>query len=555
MSGPWQTPPAGSELPPRNGNVQRYETRLIQSRNTVTGDQWQVGREVIFNFESDPASGWLCPSESKLYMRARLKQIADNGTITDVVPSQAMRFAASPLFGLFDSCRYSQNGTTVQQQSGDLDTLAHFQLRLTGSRESHDTNGSLGMDSLRQKMMHPEQAYTTTLNAAKGVTETFNSQVIPNEKHKTLLDRFGTGNNADFELASPVSLALTSWGISKFIAGASHDLRFTIGAHGKNMRKSLYTEEVPPTPVGQATVVSGVATHSSNLSLDSVAVPTAATSAASVTKLKTTRATDADNFSYDSANAANKEQARSSMLARCAAAIPVYDDTLANHGLILVPEEIYLAACYVLPVYNTVPRPLSWQATFDHIHLISRNIPSKTSIVEQIQIPVNTTRIVVTFSENLNTLAFNRELIGQSGGQGDPAHLSDKRGSVTGLSINLSGVSLPAPAYALDFTTKRYIRAWQDWQSFLKGSISNAVGSQNSSEWADDPAFAFRIMGDRSSVAQNLTVRADFKNVGNTGTSANCVMNVFCVGTMVWENVYDDEASFQPTSVSVQEVI
>ena len=53
-------------------------------------------------------------------------------------------------------------------------------------------------------------------------------------------------------------------------------------------------------------------------------------------------------------------------------------------------------------------------------------------------------------------------------------------------------------------------------------------------------------------MAQNLTVRADFKNVGGHGTSANCVMNVFCVGTMVWENVYDDDGSFQPTSVSVQ---
>ena len=31
----------------------------------------------------------------------------------------------------------------------------------------------------------------------------------------------------------------------------------------------------------------------------------------------------------------------------------------------------------------------------------------------------------MTFSENLNTLAFNRELIGQSGGQGDPDHLDD----------------------------------------------------------------------------------------------------------------------------------
>ena len=104
-----------------------------------------------------------------------------------------------------------------------------------------------------------------------------------------------------------------------------------IGAHGKNMRKSLYTEEVPPTPIGQATVVSGVAAHSSNLSLDRIAVPTGATSAANVTQLKTTRATDADVFSYGSANAGNKEMARASMLARCAAAIPVYNDTLAGH--------------------------------------------------------------------------------------------------------------------------------------------------------------------------------------------------------------------------------
>ena len=65
------------------------------------------------------------------------------------------------------------------------------------------------------------------------------------------------------------------------------------------------------------------------------------------------------------------------------------------------------------------------------------------------------------------------------------------------------------------------------------------VGSQDRSEWESDPAFAFRIMGERSSVAQNLSVKTSF-----LGT-----------GTNVIEAVYDDDASFQPTFVSVQEVV
>ena len=66
MSGPWQTPPAGSDLPPRNGNVQYYASRMIYPRNTITGNDWKVGREAVFQFESDPASGWLVPDQCKL---------------------------------------------------------------------------------------------------------------------------------------------------------------------------------------------------------------------------------------------------------------------------------------------------------------------------------------------------------------------------------------------------------------------------------------------------------------------------------------------------------
>ena len=36
---------------------------------------------------------------------------------------------------------------------------------------------------------------------------------------------------------------------------------------------------------------------------------------------------------------------------------------------------------------------------------------------------------------------------------------------------------------------------------------------------------------------------------------AHCEMLIFCLGTSVIEAQYDDDASFQPTAVSVQEVV
>ena len=112
---------------------------------------------------------------------------------------------------------------------------------------------------------------------------------------------------------------------------------------------------------------------------------------------------------------------------------------------------------------------------------------------------------------------------------------------------------MPSLAYNLNFKTGQTIVPWADWQSFLKAGINSSIGNQDRSEWESDPAFAFRIMGERSSVAQNLTVKTSFLGTGTQ--SDDCVMNVFCIGTNVIEAVYDDDASFQPTSVSVQEVV
>ena len=233
MSSPWTTPPAGSELPPRNANVQYYQTRHIYPRNVVTGGSWQVGKECIFQFESDPASGWLVPDQTKLYCRFK---VSAAGSTNGVVPSKAIRLAACPLLGMFDGARWSINGTTVQSVAGDLDTIGQLQLRMRGSRESQDTNGSLGADSLRQHMSHPTsapQVLETTGATLAATTNRYLSAngVYTNDKHKLCTDRCagGVAQGQPMELMTPVSMALTSFGINKFISGASHDLRFTIG--------------------------------------------------------------------------------------------------------------------------------------------------------------------------------------------------------------------------------------------------------------------------------------------------------------------------------------
>ena len=59
-------------------------------------------------------------------------------------------------------------------------------------------------------------------------------------------------------------------------------------------------------------------------------------------------------------------------------------------------------------------------------------------------------------------------------------------------------------------------------------------------------------MGENSSVAQNMQVQASFKG---GGLPADTEMLVWCIGTNVWETVYDDSGSFMPTAVSLQEVI
>ena len=542
MSSPWTTPPAGSELPPRNANVQRYETRHIYPRNVTTGGSWQVGREVIFQFESDPASGWLVPDQTKLYCKFRVGTNGSEGR----VPSESIRLAACPLLGMFDGARWSMNGTTIQSVSGDLDTIGQLQLRMRGSRESHDTNGSLGADSLRQFMDHPRNVGSQEPDDPTSTTDRFHSAngVYANDKHKLCTDRVANAvaDGEAMELMTSVSMALTSWGVNKFISGASHDLRFQIGQHGIDGRKSFYTRKIPGRAADSGTVLEG-----NGLEGNGIDISGAQDGAAIQACLDGTTASDA---------------ATARTLAQFQPPVEAYDDTGAP--LVITMDEIYLVAQYCLPVHGTVPRPLSSQFVFDNIHLIQEPYDPAQPLNKQLTIPVNTTRIIIAFRDSEKKLDVNRELLGKMGGllsnsaglnelgeQTDATALAG--GSVSSLSITLAGITLPAPAYEFKWAEGDFIRAWNDWGSFLQSSVGNTNGAQSLTEYQQDPMFAFRIMGDSDSVAQNLLVRAAFKD--NVEAGKNREMLVFCLGSSVIEMQYDDDASFQPTSVSVMEVV
>ena len=262
---------------------------------------------------------------------------ADTNGGKDHIP----RFASCPLYGALSAARYSQNGVTVQSQGTELDTLTQLQLRLMGSRESHDTNGILGCDSLRQKMMHPETAAVQmAADGAQSSALGFDPQVIPNDKQNILLQRYET--NKDIELATPMSLTLTAFGTNKFIPGGSHDLHFTIGQEGRNMRKSMFTQAIPATPLGSGSVVS-------DCTVNDAAVGTDANNGATV-KL----AGGAHDGAFFAADATARTVARSRCLARCAPAIAAYNDaTSAAHKLeFTCLLEYYLMASYMyaLPV-------------------------------------------------------------------------------------------------------------------------------------------------------------------------------------------------------------
>ena len=552
MSSPWTTPPAGSELPPRNANVQYYQTRHIYPRNVVTGGSWQVGKEAIFQFESDPASGWLVPDQTKLYCRFK---VSAAGSTNGVVPSKAIRLAACPLLGMFDGARWSINGTTVQSVAGDLDTIGQLQLRMRGSRESQDTNGSLGADSLRQHMSHPTsapQVLETTDATLDATTNRYLSAngVYTNDKHKLCTDRCtgGVAEGQPMELMTPVSMALTSFGINKFISGASHDLRFTIGQHGVTGAKSFYTRMLPGEAADSGSVIS--AATAGGVTLNG---PDGALADGSVLN-------EAQSYSILSgATVANADGVR-----RTLAQFQPPIDSYTAGNLNITMEEIYLVAQYCLPVHGTVPRPLSSQFVYDNITLLQQPYDPRVAMNEQITIPVNTTRIIIGFRGAGKTLADNRELLGKAGGllandsgldelgfRTTAANLAG--GSVSSLQITLAGISLPQPQYALNWAAGDYIRSWNDWGSFLQSSVGNTNGAQSLTEYQQDPLFAFRIMGDSDSVAQNLQVRATFKDNADAGVEHE--MLVFCLGSSTIEMQYDDDASFQPTSVSVMEVV
>ena len=71
MSTPFQSPPAGTEVPP-SSDARYFYRRQVYSRNPVTDDQFVGGRTV--NFQAEASGGhYLVPSECRIVAKLLVK--------------------------------------------------------------------------------------------------------------------------------------------------------------------------------------------------------------------------------------------------------------------------------------------------------------------------------------------------------------------------------------------------------------------------------------------------------------------------------------------------
>ena len=154
MSSPFQTPPAGTEVPP-SSDTRYFYRRQHFSRNPVTGSQWQGGKTV--NFTAEASGGhYLVPSECRIV--AKLKITNSTGAQLE----QSTRFATDPVHtGMFNAGMLSINGTTVESVAANMRDQSILQLRMDNTTAGADMGGgTAGLLGFSQKMTQSDENFS-----------------------------------------------------------------------------------------------------------------------------------------------------------------------------------------------------------------------------------------------------------------------------------------------------------------------------------------------------------------------------------------------------------
>jgi hypothetical protein len=208
-------------------------------------------------------------------------------------------------------------------------------------------------------------------------------------------------------------------------------------------------------------------------------------------------------------------------------------------------ESIYLDAMFAAS-RTPLPPPVSMQVPYQDVSLYTRSLTDGTAeFTEQFSsIPPSVTGLVFALRSNQHKFTMNRELYELGGG---PQGFKD-------FQLQLGSLSLPQPAYVLDFESRSAQRAFQDYCSFIGGDKSNGVGAMSYSEWCKSPLICMRVLQNPQEYASTLTVRFSLKAAGGFLAGTQAELLVFCLHSKVFEAEWAQGES-NPSRVVVDEIL
>ena len=555
MADMFTTPPAGTPVEPNNG-VRYYYRRQIFPSTTADKENFAANREVSWRFSASGQHAFV-PQESNLVLKVKIQKSNDNFTNNFQEVEQSIRYAADPVSRLFDQSRLSINGTTVANTPTNVQDISALQIRLEGTEAGGAACGSGGLLSIDQRMHHPEEPGTGTGNgqydymggmagnevqfvggmaaALNEATVGFREMEKRNEKHRILLDRqirgqagnAGAPNGIDsHEISTPLRQLVPFFAQNKaFLRNMEFDLRLVVSSTAELDALFSPIEGIPAQP------------RSQGLTVDMAAL--------AVTSDGMGGLNAAPQEIFAAAHAAYADADRTLVqLAPSIAPIQFETNVEASRYRIFV-EQIYLDAMFAAS-RTPLPPPVSTQIPFQDVSLYTRSLTDGTAeFTEQFSsIPPSVTGLVFALRSNQHKFTMNRELYELGGG---PQGFKD-------FQLQLGSLSLPQPAYVLDFESRSAQRAFQDYCSFIGGDKSNGVGAMSYSEWCKSPLICMRVLQNPQEYASTLTVRFSLKAAGGFLAGTQAELLVFCLHSKVFEAEWAQGES-NPSKVVVDEIL
>jgi hypothetical protein len=494
MSSPFQTPPAGTEVPP-SSDTRYFYRRQHFSRNPVTGNQWQA-----VNFTAEASGGhFLVPSECRIV--AKLKITSSTGGQLE----QSTRFATDPIHtGMFNAGMLSINGTTVESVAANMRDQSILQLRMDNTTAGADMGGgTAGLLGFSQKMTQSDENFSVadvaTVKTGNGGSGAAGSDTGANDEWTAVSSQLQPFLTSD-ERSDKHQLLLNNCSNKRRYDGSRFSRTGVAGGKSYTTGDTADGDSVGPSSIEISSPMSqGFAfMRQKRAFLPDMQFSWSYT-------INPDYAKDMFFTQFLPSTVSHVSGANNDATTALLSAVPPAVDAPT-----VVIEEIFADLMYAVPRVS-IPRGPSIHVPYQALTVYHRQLTAASTFTEVFSgIPASCGGIVVALRDPAHSVHVNSELY-ELGGD---ATYGFKR-----FSLSLGALTLPQPAAELDMSEKQVGREFANWISMTGGSATNGNGGAlaNLTGWTSAPILAHRILQDPGAYADTLTLRFDLKT-GLTST-------------------------------------